>query len=152
MLIALFEPDIPQNTGSLIRLSACLSTQLHIIEPCGFPLEDKRLRRVAMDYLDLAKLVKHSSWPRFLDFARAQKRRIILLSTKASENYTQFAFRSEDILLLGRETSGVPEAVHKAVDARVKIPLNGEARSLNMALATSMVLGEALRQTNGFPQ
>lgn len=129
-----------------------MGISLHIIEPCGFPLDNKRLRRVAMDYIDLASMVRHGSWERFLEFARQKQHRIILLSTKASQNYTDFAFKPDDILLLGRETSGVPEAVHKEVDARVKIPLQGDARSLNMALAAGIVLGEGLRQTNGFPQ
>lgn len=150
MLLALFEPDIPQNTGSLIRLSACMGIPLHIIEPCGFPLEDKRLRRVAMDYLDLATMQRHASWQRFLEFKQQTPSRLILLSTKASETYTQFAYRPDDILLLGRETSGVPEHVRHAADAGVRIPLQPGARSLNMALAAGMVLGEALRQNNGF--
>ncbi len=151
MIIVLYEPDIPQNAGSLIRLSACLGVALHIIEPCGFPLDHRRLRRVAMDYFDLATIVRHASWPRFMEFKQGQAGRLVLLSTKAAENYTEFSFLPDDILLLGRETSGVPEEVHQAADARVKIPLQAPARSLNMATAAGMVLGEALRQTDGFP-
>jgi tRNA (cytidine/uridine-2'-O-)-methyltransferase len=152
MILALFEPDIPQNTGSLIRLAACMGIVLHIIEPCGFPLDHKRLRRVAMDYLDLAAIERHSSWAQFMESIKLKKNnRVILLTTKAAKNYTEFAFAPDDILLLGRETSGVPKEVHAAADARVKIPLQPHARSLNMALAAGMVLGEALRQTKGFP-
>jgi tRNA (cytidine/uridine-2'-O-)-methyltransferase len=152
MLLALFEPDIPQNTGSLIRLGACMGVKLHIIEPCGFPLDHKRLRRVAMDYLDLAEIERHSSWGSFREFVAREKRRLVLLSTKAADLYTEFTFHPDDILLLGRETLGVPEEVHKIADARVKIPLQPQTRSLNMALAAGMVLGEALRQTDGFPR
>ena len=148
MLLALFEPDIPQNTGSLIRLAACMGVGLHIIEPCGFPFDDKRLRRVALDYYDLAAIMRHSSWQAFLDWRQMQQAgRLILLTTKASGCYTEFSFKEGDILLLGRESSGVPDFVHKAVDAGITIPMRGGARSLNVALAASMVLGEALRQT-----
>jgi tRNA (cytidine/uridine-2'-O-)-methyltransferase len=143
MNIALFEPDIPQNTGSLIRLSACMGVKLHIIEPCGFPLDDKRLRRTAMDYYDLAAITRHTSWQTFLS---ARRGRLILLTTKATEAYTEFTFKPDDILLLGRESSGVPDEVRKTVDASVTVPMRSEARSLNVALAAAMVLGEALRQ------
>ena len=149
MLVALFEPDIAQNTGSIIRLCACMGASLHIIEPCGFPLDDKRMRRVAMDYYDLAVPVRHASWRQFLDFRQRAGGRIILLSSKASQPYTGFAFRTGDILLLGRESAGVPDDVHAAADARVCIPMQGGARSLNVALSASMVLGEAMRQTRG---
>jgi len=152
MLVALFEPDIPQNTGSLIRLCACMGAPLHIIEPCGFPFDDKRMRRVAMDYYDLAAIVRHSSWRAFLDFNQSlQSARLILLSTHASDCYTDFAFRPDDILLFGRESMGVPEYVHEKADARIRIPMQQGARSLNLALSASMVLGEALRQTKGLP-
>jgi len=143
MLIALFEPDIPQNTGSLIRLAACMGVALHIIEPCGFPFDDKRMRRVAMDYYDLAALVRHRSWSAFRE---AQAGRLIVLSSHASECYTDFAFRADDILLFGRESAGLPEHVHAAADARVTIPMQNGARSLNLAQAASMVVGEAVRQ------
>ena len=144
MLLALFEPDIPQNTGSLIRLSACMGVGLHIIEPCGFPFDDKRMRRSAMDYVDLVAIVRHRSWQAFLDWN--QGGRLILITTKAKQCYTEFAFKKNDILLLGRESSGVPEEVRNAVDTGITIPMQPEARSLNVALAASMVLGEALRQ------
>lgn len=146
MNIALFEPDIPQNTGSIIRLAACMGAKLHVIEPCGFPFDDKKLRRVALDYYDLAAIVRHVSWQAFLDFKK--ERRLVLLSTRAAMTYTQFVFARGDILLFGRESAGVPEEVHEAADARVKIPMQNGARSLNVALAASMVLGEALRQVS----
>ncbi len=153
MILTLFEPDIPQNTGSMIRLCACLNVPLHVIEPCGFPWNDKQLRRVAMDYYDHAAITRHTSWQRFLDFKQGNAhRRILLLSTHTAMPYTEFAFRPEDILLLGRESSGVPEHVHAAADARVVIPMNPAVRSLNVALSASMVLGEALRQTQQFPR
>jgi tRNA (cytidine/uridine-2'-O-)-methyltransferase len=152
MLIALFEPDIPQNTGSMIRLAACLDVPLHIIEPCGFPFDDKRMRRVAMDYHEMAAVTRHRSWQAFLDDCKTNsKARLILLSTHATEPYTEFAFRKDDILLFGRESAGVPDYVRAAADAWTKIPLQKGVRSLNVAQAASMVLGEALRQTKGFP-
>lgn len=149
MDIALFEPDIPQNTGSLMRLAACLGVKLHIIEPCGFVLGDKQLKRVAMDYGMQTDLKRHISWEKFLENVEADNR-IILLSTKSENIYTGFNFEKNDILLLGRESSGVPDYVVKASHARVKIPMHGNARSLNVALAASMVLGEAMRQTSGY--
>lgn len=149
MDIALFEPDIPQNTGSLMRLSACLGVTMHIIEPCGFLLDGKQIKRVAMDYGAQTDLHRHISWDKFLEYI-GTKRRIILLSTKAKGIYTDFSFKSDDILLVGRESSGVPEHVVVAVQEKIKIPMNKNARSLNVALAASMVLGEALRQTGGF--
>ena len=147
MLLALFEPDIPQNTGSLIRLAACMDVGLHIIEPCGFAFDDKKLRRSVMDYYDLAKVTRHSSWQKFLDWNQTHKGRLVLLSTHATLPYTHHHFTENDILLLGSESSGVPEHVREAVDARITIPMHNGARSLNVALAASMVLGEALRQT-----
>ncbi len=147
MQLALFEPDIPQNTGSLIRLAACMGVPLHIIEPCGFPFDDKRMRRTAMDYFDLAQITRHTSWQKF---AETKKGRLILLTTRAEKSYAAFAFAPDDILLLGRESSGVPDHVREAADARIKIPIQKQARSLNVAQAASMVLGEALRQTSGF--
>lgn len=148
MHLALFEPDIPQNTGSLIRLAACMNTPLHIIEPCGFPFDDKRLRRVALDYYDAAKITRHISWHHFLDFRQTLPgARLLLLSTHAATPYTEFAFAPNDILLLGRESSGVPVHVRDTADERLKIPMREGLRSLNVALAASMVLGEAVRQT-----
>jgi tRNA (cytidine/uridine-2'-O-)-methyltransferase len=153
MLIALFEPDIPQNTGSLIRLAACLGIPLHIIEPCGFPLDDKRLKRVSLDYYDLARVVRHRSWQAFLDANQEQMRaRLVLLTTHASDYHTDFQFKNDDILLFGRESSGVPPFVRQTVDASVKIPMQSGARSLNLVQAASMIVGEALRQTCQFPR
>lgn len=149
MNIALFEPDIPQNTGSLMRLCACLGVRLHIIEPCGFLLDDKQLKRVAMDYGIITDLQRHISWVKFLENI-GENRRIILLSTKAQGIYTDFSFTRDDILLLGRESSGVPDHVVQATHSQIKIPMHPDARSLNVALAASMVLGEALRQTRRF--
>jgi tRNA (cytidine/uridine-2'-O-)-methyltransferase len=152
MLLALFEPDIPQNTGSLIRLSACMGVPLHVIEPCGFPFDDKRLRRVSLDYYDLAAIQRHRSWAAFLDWRQTHKSgRLVLMTTKAKQCYAEFGFAADDILLLGRESSGVPDYVHEAIDAGVTIPMRADTRSLNVALAAGMVLGEALRQTGGFP-
>ena len=149
MRLALFEPDIPQNAGALLRLGACLGVPVDIIEPCGFVLGDRRLKRAGMDYLAAAELSRHESWERF----RAERSgRLVLLTTQAELPYTGFAFRADDTLLLGRETAEVPAAVHEAADARLRIPLKPGMRSLNMALAAAMVLGEALRQTNAFPQ
>lgn len=143
MQLVLFEPDIPQNTGSLIRLSACLGVTLHVIEPCGFPFDEKRLKRVALDYYDLARITRHTSWQAFLN---TNPGRLILLTTKAEMSYTRFTFAEGDMLLLGRESSGVPDYVRERVAAAVKIPMHEGARSLNVALAASMVLGEGLRQ------
>jgi tRNA (cytidine/uridine-2'-O-)-methyltransferase len=147
MQIALYQPDIPQNMGSILRLGACMDAQCHVIEPCGFILDDKRLKRVAMDYASQVTLLRHASWERFLETIRGEGQRIILLSTKATGHYCDFAFRPRDVLLLGRESAGVPAAVAEAVDTKLRIPMVPAARSLNVALATAMVLGEALRQT-----
>jgi len=144
--LALFEPDIPQNTGSLMRLAACLGVDLHIIEPCGFVLDSKELKRVAMDYGNIANIHRHISWQNFLaDFADCGISRLILLSTKADTIYTDFSFQNGDCLLLGRESSGVPDAVANSVHAMVKIKMHSTARSLNVALAAAMVLGEAIK-------
>ena len=148
MRLVLFEPDIPQNTGALLRLGACLGIAIDIIEPCGFLFTDKGLKRAGMDYLALADYRRHESWDAF----QAQRSgRLVLLSAKAAQPYTDFAFASDDVLLLGRESAGVPDAVRDAADARLRIPLKPGLRSLNVALAAAMVLGEALRQTEGFP-
>ena len=152
MRLALFEPDIPQNLGSFIRLAACLKTPLDIIEPCGFPVDDKRIRRAAMDYYDLAAIRRHASWMAFqrdrgLSHAPG---RLVLLTTSGAETFPDVAFRADDTLLLGRESAGVPAEVHAAADLRLRIPLQKGARSLNVALAAAMVLSEALRQTAGF--
>lgn len=144
MRLALFEPDIPQNAGTLIRLGACLGVPVDIIEPCGFSFSDRSLKRAGMDYLERATIHRHDSWAKFLETRGSS--RIILLSTKAAEPYTGFTFAENDLLLLGRESAGVPDEVHERADARVLIPMADGARSLNVALAGAMVLGEALRQ------
>lgn len=148
MRIALFEPDIPQNAGSLIRLGACFGVPVDIIEPCGFLFTDSKLKRAGMDYLEQAEVVRHTSWAAFCA-ARPNARRV-LLTTKADVAYIDFAFRADDVLVLGRESAGVPQEVHDAVEARIRIPMRAGLRSLNVAQAGSIVLAEALRQTGGF--
>jgi tRNA (cytidine/uridine-2'-O-)-methyltransferase len=149
MRLALFQPDIAQNAASLIRLGACLGVAVDIIEPCGFVFADKGYRRAGMDYLDQADVARHISWETYLH--DRSPGRIVLMTTKAREAYTAFAFRSGDTILLGRESAGVPDEVHARADARLLIPLRAGLRSINVAQAGAMVLGEALRQTNGFP-
>ncbi|CAN5921102.1 tRNA (cytidine(34)-2'-O)-methyltransferase [soil metagenome] len=148
MRIALYQPDIPQNLGTLIRLSACLAVPLDIIEPCGFPLDDKRIRRAAMDYYDLARPRRHASWAAFQ--RDRPPGRVVLLTTKGAADFPGVAFQEDDILLFGRESAGAPAEVHEAADLRLRIPLQKGARSLNIALAAAMVVSEALRQTSGF--
>ena len=149
MRIALYQPDIPQNTGTILRLGACFGVPVDIIEPAGFPWDDARLRRAGMDYRDLAQVTRHLSWSAFQ--AGRGPGRLVLLTTRASHFHHQFGFSAQDTLLLGRESAGVPEEVHDAADARLRIPMVDEARSLNVAVATALVLGEALRQCGGFP-
>jgi tRNA (cytidine/uridine-2'-O-)-methyltransferase len=149
MRLALFEPDIPQNTGTILRLAACLGVGVDLIEPMGFLLDDRRLKRAGLDYLDSVGLVRHASWERFRT-AHAPGR-LVLLTTKAELPYHRFTFRADDILLLGRESAGVPDEVHDAADARLRVPLQAGMRSLNVAVAAALVLGEALRQTDTFP-
>jgi tRNA (cytidine/uridine-2'-O-)-methyltransferase len=152
MRIALYEPDIPQNCGALIRLGACLGVAVDIIEPCGFLFSDKRLKRAGMDYVDSADVVRHASWARFCENHRQNGAgRLVLLTSKGADPYTGFAFSAGDTILLGRESAGVPQAVHDAVDARLLIPMRPGMRSINVAQAAAMVVGEALRQTKGFP-
>lgn len=152
MRLALYEPDIPQNTGTILRLAACLDLGVDLIEPLGFQLDDKRLKRAGLDYLHDLDLRRHSSWNAFrAALAAAATGRLVLLSAHARTAYTEFAFDPGDVLLLGRESAGVPEAVHAAAEARVAIPMAAGRRSLNVAVAAAMVTGEALRQTNGFP-
>lgn len=143
--LALFEPDIPQNTGAMMRLAACLGIGLDLIEPCGFVLDDRRLRRAGMDYMDSLDLRRHISWQRF--HAGLGDRRLVLLTTRASTPYLDLAFRPDDVLLVGRESGGVGEEVHAAAHERILIPMRPGLRSLNVALAAAMVLGEAIRQT-----
>lgn len=149
MRLALYEPDIPQNAGALLRLAACLDVPVDIIEPCGFFLDDKRLRRAGMDYLDHVDITRHSSWPAYREAAAG---RLVLLTTAAEDRYTDFQFRAGDTVMVGRESAGVPETVHAAADARLRLPMRPGLRSINVALAAAMVLGEALRQTNLFPE
>jgi tRNA (cytidine/uridine-2'-O-)-methyltransferase len=146
--LALFEPDIPQNTGALLRLAACLGVEVDLIEPSGFLLDDRRLKRAALDYA--ASLCRHASWTAFLA-DRSRQSRLILMTTSGSIALHCFEFASDDTILLGRESAGVPEAVHRAAAARVVIPLRHAARSLNVALAGAIALAEALRQTGLFP-
>lgn len=151
MRLALYQPDIPQNTGAVLRLAACMGVAADIIGPCGFVWSDRHLRRAGMDYLDLAQLTRHASWPAFLE-ARSGSGRLVLLTTRASVAHTGFGFRADDTLLLGRESAGVPDEVHAAADARVRVPLASGARSLNVVVAAAMVLGEALRQCGDYPR
>ncbi len=145
--IALYQPDIAGNTGTLLRLAACLGVGLDIIEPAGFDLSDRNLRRAGMDYVDMARLTRHVDFVAFEAWRLAEGRRLVLFSTAASEPYTRFAYRDGDVLLFGRESAGVPEHVHKTADARLVIPMQPGARSLNVALAAAMAAGEAVRQT-----
>jgi tRNA (cytidine/uridine-2'-O-)-methyltransferase len=148
MRLALYQPDIPQNLGAFIRLAACLGTPLDIIEPCGFPVDDRRIRRAAMDYVDLAQLQRHASWEAFRrDRAPG---RLVLLTTAGATRLPDARFRADDILLLGRESAGAPPEVHAAADLRIRVPLRKGLRSLNVATAATLVLGEALRQTDGY--
>lgn len=152
MRLALYQPDIPQNTGTILRLAACLGVPVDIIEPAGFAMTQKALRRAGMDYLDIAEMTRHRSFAHFLDDTASGGARLVLLTTKGETPYTQFSFRPDDVLLLGRESAGVPPEVHARADARLTIPMRAGVRSLNIAVAASMVLGEALRQTAGFPE
>ena len=149
--LALFQPDIPQNTGTILRLCACLGVAAEIIEPAGFPVSDRAFRRAGMDYLDRVTIERHASWTAFEEARQAAGRRLVLATTHAAEPYTDFAFAGGDVLLLGRESAGAPPHVHEAADARVVVPLLPGLRSLNIAVAAAMILGEALRQTGGFP-
>jgi tRNA (cytidine/uridine-2'-O-)-methyltransferase len=149
--IALYQPDIPQNTGAMLRLSACLGIATHVIGPAGFDLSDRALRRSGMDYLDRAEIVRHVSWTAFDAWRAENGRRLVLMTTRAALPYTDFAFMPGDMILLGRESAGVPDEVHAAADARLIVPMAGGLRSLNVATTAAMVIGEALRQTGGFP-
>ena len=150
MRLALYQPDIPQNAGALMRLGACLGVALDLIEPCGFVPSDRNFRRAGMDYLDAASVTRHPSWARFCQNRGAG--RLVLLTTQSALPYAGFSFRQDDILLVGRESAGVPPEVHQAADVSLTIPMRPGMRSLNVALAAAMVLGEALRQTQGFPR
>jgi tRNA (cytidine/uridine-2'-O-)-methyltransferase len=149
MRLALYQPDIPQNTGAILRLAACLGVAVDVIEPCGFVFDDRKLRRAGMDYLELAAMCRHGSWDDYLA-ARGPGRQV-LLTTRAGTSYHRFRFRSDDTLVLGRESAGVPAQIHAAADARLRIPMVPGARSLNVALAAAIVLAEALRQIEALP-
>lgn len=151
MDIALFQPDQPQNTGTLLRLGACMNTPVHVIEPCGFPFSHRALKRSAMDYADLVTLHHHLDWDGFVEWVKDHDRRLVLLTTKADAAYAEFTFEDRDILLVGSESTGAPDFVHDTADARVTIPMNQKARSINVAVSMGMVLGEALRQTDSWP-
>ena len=146
--IALYQPDIPQNTASIIRLCSCFNVKLEIIEPCGFNLNDKRLKRVAMDYLDKTKIITYESYENFI--SGKKNSRIILMTTKAKKKYTNFKFKPKDTLLFGRESKGVPKIVHNNSYQRLKIPIKKNTRSLNVGMAVAITLSEALRQNSSF--
>jgi tRNA (cytidine/uridine-2'-O-)-methyltransferase len=152
MRIALFEPDIAQNTGTILRLAACWGLAVDIIEPCGFLFGDARMRRAGMDYLASVDLVRHHSWSAFMTAPQTATGRLVLLTTRASTPFHEAAYHPDDILLVGRESAGVPDAVHAAAGLRVRIPMQAQMRSLNVAVATAIVLTEALRQTRNFPE
>ena len=146
MHIALYKPDIPQNTAAIIRLCACLNLKIHIIEPCGFDLNDSRFKRVVMDYLGFSKIFRHQGYNEFLK--KNKKNRIVLMTTKATKHYHKFKFKKNDVMLFGRESAGVPEDLHKLIKNKVKIPMNKKTRSLNVAMSVAIVSAEALRQNN----
>jgi tRNA (cytidine/uridine-2'-O-)-methyltransferase len=146
MHIALYKPDIPQNTAAIIRLSACLNLKIHIIEPCGFNLNDSRFKRVVMDYKENCKIFRHEDYEKFLK--KIKQSRVILMTTKATKHYHKFKFKKKDVLLFGRESAGVPENLHKLIKNKVKIPMNKKTRSLNVAMSVAIISSEALRQNN----
>lgn len=150
--LAIFQPDIPQNTGTMLRLAACLGVPVEIIEPAAFDVSDRNLRRSGMDYIERAAITRHISWRAFEEWRREGQGRLVLATTRGATAYADFAYRPDDIILVGRESAGVPEEVHAAAEARVVIPMREGLRSLNVAVSAAMILGEALRQTNAFPQ
>jgi len=150
MRIALYEPDIPQNAGTILRLAACLGAEAHIIEPAGFPVTDRAFRRAGMDYLDQVSITRHPGWDDFDQWRRGNSYRLILFTTRGGVSYLDHAYRPDDVLLFGRESAGVPDRVHEAADARLTIPIRPGLRSLNVAVACAMALGEAMRQTREF--
>lgn len=155
MRLALYQPDIPQNTGTLLRLGACLDLAVDIIEPCGFLFNEKAMRRAGMDYLEFSNYRRHDSWEDFLAYRQENPQeygRLVLLTTKGKQSFLDFKFKSNDIILMGRESAGVPENVHKTVDAELLIPMNPQARSINMAVSAAMAVTEGLRQIGGFPK
>ena len=148
MHIALYKPDIPQNTAAIIRLGACLDLKIHIIEPRGFDLHDSRFKRVVMDYIGFSKIFKYEDYDMFLK--KNKKNRIVLMTTKATKHYHKFKFKKDDFLLFGRESAGVPESLHESIKHKVKIPMNKKTRSLNVAMSVAIISAEALKQTNLF--
>lgn len=152
MRLALYHPEIPQNTGTLMRLCACMGISLDIIHPCGFVFDDRRLRRAGMDYRDVAAVKHHTSWQDFVSWINRQNYRLILLDAKSDTSYTNFSFEANDILMMGQESSGVPQDVFQAIPHRLRIPMIPNCRSLNVALAAAMVVGEGLRQLSAFPK
>ena len=152
MRIALFEPDIPQNTGTTLRLAACLGLDVHLIEPAGFPVSDRAFRRAGMDYLGQVTLTRHPSWQDFDGWRRARGLRLVLFTTKAATSYLDHRYEAGDILLFGRESAGVPDRVHQAAEVRLRIPMRAAMRSINVAMTCAMAVGEALRQTGELPQ
>jgi len=149
--LALYQPDIPQNCGTMLRMCACLGVAADIIEPAGFPVSDRHFRRAGMDYLDRVVIRRHASWVAFDEARRTEGGRLVLLTTKGSTPHTAFRFAPGDILMVGRESAGVPDEVHTAADARLVVPMRPQLRSLNIAVSAAIVLGEALRQLDGFP-
>lgn len=149
--LALYQPDIPQNTGTMIRLAACLGVEVDIIEPCGFDASDRNFRRAGMDYIERASITRHDDWMAFANWRRADNRRLLLATTRAGVNYTDIAYQPDDIILMGRESAGVPDYVHADADERLLIPVRTGLRSINVALAAAMFIGEAMRQCGQFP-
>ena len=146
MHIALYKPDIPQNTAAIIRLGACLNLKVHIIEPCGFNLHDSRFKRVVMDYMGMSRIFRYEDYDDFLK--RNKDKRIVLMTTKAKKHYHKFKFKKNDMMLFGRESAGVPESLHKTIKDRIKVPINKKTRSLNVAMSVAIISAEALRQNN----
>ena len=146
MHIALYKPDIPQNTAAIIRLSACLNLKIHIIEPCGFDLHDARFKRVVMDYMGMSRIFKYEDYDDFLK--KNKDKRIVLMTTKAKKHYHKFKFKKNDMMLFGKESAGVPENLHKTIKNRIKVPMNKKTRSLNVAMSVAIISAEALRQNN----
>ena len=146
MHIALYKPDIPQNTAAIIRLGACLNLKIHIIEPCGFNLHDSRFKRVVMDYIGMSRVFRYEDYDDFLK--KNKNKRIVLMTTKAKKHYHKFKFKKNDMMLFGRESAGVPESLHKTIKNRIKVPMNKKTRSLNVAMSVAIISAEALRQNN----
>ena len=150
--LALYQPDIPQNVGTLLRLGACFGLAVHVIHPTGFPFSRAALRRSGMDYLDTVELYEHDGFGDFQIWQKQTGRRLVLLTTRSDRHHCDLQYNADDVLMVGRESAGVPDAVHSAVDLAVRIPMRQEARSLNVAISAALVIGEAMRQTDGFAQ